>query len=264
MTIMLDYWSEIFVSIKRIYIEGERKMGRIGTIINKKGKMDAKRAKIFTKLGRYIMVAAREGGGDPEYNAALKSAIEKAKAANMPNDNIDRAIKKGTGDSDGAVFTELTYEGYGPGGVAVLVECLTDNTNRTAADVRSYFVKGNGNLGVNGSVSFMFDHKGVLVIDRTDEMDEEEVEMAAIEAGAEDISIEETHFEIYTEIADFAAVRDELAGAGFEFSMAELRYLPQTMTELTKEEDLKSMNKLIDLLEENDDVQQVYHNWMEA
>lgn len=263
MTIMLDYWSEIFVSIKRIYIEGERKMGRIGTIINKKGKMDAKRAKIFTKLGRYIMVAAREGGGDPEYNAALKSAIEKAKAANMPNDNIDRAIKKGTGDSDGAVFTELTYEGYGPGGVAVLVECLTDNTNRTAADVRSYFVKGNGNLGVNGSVSFMFDHKGVLVIDRTDEMDEEEVEMAAIEAGAEDISVEETHFEIYTEIADFAAVRDELAGAGFEFSMAELRYLPQTMTELTKEEDLKSMNKLIDLLEENDDVQQVYHNWSE-
>jgi len=263
MTIMLDYWSEIFVSIKRIYIEGERKMGRIGTIINKKGKMDAKRAKIFTKLGRYIMVAAREGGGDPEYNAALKSAIEKAKAANMPNDNIDRAIKKGTGDSDGAVFTELTYEGYGPGGVAVLVECLTDNTNRTAADVRSYFVKGNGNLGVNGSVSFMFDHKGVLVIDRTDEMDEEEVEMAAIEAGAEDISVEETHFEIYTEIADFAAVRDELAGAGFEFSMAELRYLPQTMTELTKEEDLKSMNKLIDLLEENDDVQTVYHNWME-
>jgi len=260
---MLDYWSEIFVSIKRIYIEGERKMGRIGTIINKKGKMDAKRAKIFTKLGRYIMVAAREGGGDPEYNAALKSAIEKAKAANMPNDNIDRAIKKGTGDSDGAVFTELTYEGYGPGGVAVLVECLTDNTNRTAADVRSYFVKGNGNLGVNGSVSFMFDHKGVLVIDRTDEMDEEEVEMAAIEAGAEDISVEETHFEIYTEIADFAAVRDELAGAGFEFSMAELRYLPQTMTELTKEEDLKSMNKLIDLLEENDDVQTVYHNWME-
>jgi YebC/PmpR family DNA-binding regulatory protein len=264
MTIMLDYWSEIFVSIKRIYIEGERKMGRIGTIINKKGKMDAKRAKIFTKLGRYIMVAAREGGGDPEYNAALKSAIEKAKAANMPNDNIDRAIKKGTGDSDGAVFTELTYEGYGPGGVAVLVECLTDNTNRTAADVRSYFVKGNGNLGVNGSVSFMFDHKGVLVIDRTDEMDEEEVEMAAIEAGAEDISVEKTHFEIYTEIADFAAVRDELAGAGFEFSMAELRYLPQTMTELTKEEDLKSMNKLIDLLEENDDVQQVYHNWLEA
>lgn len=263
MTIMLDYWSEIFVSIKRIYIEGERKMGRIGTIINKKGKMDAKRAKIFTKLGRYIMVAAREGGGDPEYNAALKSAIEKAKAANMPNDNIDRAIKKGTGDSDGAVFTELTYEGYGPGGVAVLVECLTDNTNRTAADVRSYFVKGNGNLGVNGSVSFMFDHKGVLVIDRTDEMDEEEVEMAAIEAGAEDISVEETHFEIYTEIADFAAVRDELAGAGFEFSMAELRYLPQTMTELTKEEDLKSMNKLVDLLEENDDVQQVYHNWSE-
>ncbi|MBN2898344.1 MAG: YebC/PmpR family DNA-binding transcriptional regulator [Clostridia bacterium] len=239
-------------------------MGRIGTIINKKGKMDAKRAKIFTKLGRYIMVAAKDGGGDPAYNAALKSAIEKAKAANMPNDNIDRAIKKGTGDGDGAIFTELTYEGYGPAGVAVLVECLTDNTNRTAADVRSYFVKGKGNLGTNGCVSFMFDRKGVLVIDKTEGMDDEVVEMAAIEAGAEDISIEETHFEIYTEIADFAAVRDALAGEGYEFSMAELRYLPQTMTALTSEEDIKNMNKLIDLLEDNDDVQNVYHNWEET
>ncbi len=239
-------------------------MGRIGNIINKKGKMDAQRAKIFTKLGRYIMVAAKEGGGDPEYNAALKSAIEKAKAANMPNDNIDRAIKKGSGDSDGAVFTELTYEGYGPAGVAVLVECLTDNMNRTAADVRSYFAKGNGNLGTNGCVSFMFDHKGVLVIDRTEDMDEETVEMAAIEAGAEDFVVEETHFEIYTEISDLGAVREELAKEGYEFSMAELRYLPQTMTELTSEADIKSMNKLIDLLEENDDVQNVYHNWLET
>ncbi len=236
-------------------------MGRIGTIINRKGKQDAKKAKEFTKLGRYIMVAAREGGADPEYNAALKSAIEKAKAANMPNDNIDRAIKKGAGENDGAIFTELTYEGYGPGGVAVLVECLTDNTNRTAADVRSYFVKGKGNLGTNGCVSFMFDHKGVLVIDRVEGMDEETVEMAAIEAGAEDISVEETHFEIYTEIGDFAAVRDALAAEGYVFSMAELRYLPQTMTALTDAEDIKYMGKLIDLLEDNDDVQNVYHNW---
>lgn len=239
-------------------------MGRIGTIIQRKGKQDAKKAKEFTKLGRYIMVAAKEGGSDPEYNAALKSAIEKAKAANMPNDNIDRAVKKGAGDSDGAVFTELTYEGYGPGGVAVLVECLTDNTNRTAADVRSYFVKGKGNLGTNGCVSFMFDHKGVLVIDKKDGMDDEEVEMAAIEAGAEDFLIEEDHYEIYTEIGDFAGVRDALSTQGFEFSMAELRYLPQTMTTLTTEDDIKFMTKLIDLLEDNDDIQNVYHNWEEA
>ncbi len=236
-------------------------MGRIGTIINRKGKQDAKKAKEFTKLGRYIMVAAREGGADPEYNAALKSAVEKAKAANMPNDNINRAIKKGAGENDGAVFSELTYEGYGPGGVAVLVECLTDNTNRTAADVRSYFVKGKGNLGVNGSVSFMFDHKGVLVIDKQESMDDEEVEMAVIEAGAEDLSIEEAHYEIITDVADFAAVRDALSQQGYEFSMAELRYLPQTMTALTSEEDIKYMNKLIDLMEDNDDVQNLYHNW---
>lgn len=238
-----------------------RSLGRIGTIINRKGKQDAKKAKEFTKLGRYIMVAAREGGPDPEYNASLKSAIEKAKAANMPNDNIDRAIKKGAGELDGAIFTELTYEGYGPGGVAVLVECLTDNTNRTAADVRSYFVKGKGNLGTNGCVSFMFDRKGILVIDKKEGMDDEEIEMAAIEAGAEDIAVEEDHFEIYTEIGDFAGVRDALAAQGFEFSMAELRYLPQTMTKLSDAEDIKFMTKLIDLLEDNDDVQQVYHNW---
>lgn len=241
-------------------------MGRIGTIINKKGKMDAKRAKIFTKLGRYIMVAAREGGGDPEYNAALKSAIEKAKAANMPKDNIERSIKKGTGETDGAVFTELKYEGYGPGGIAVLVECLTDNMNRTAANVRSYFIKGNGNLGTNGCVSFMFDHRGVLIIDRNEdcEIDPEELEMQVIEAGAEDFQVEETHFEIITDIEDFGTVRDELASAGYEFSMAELRYLPQTMTELTTAEDIKAMNKLIDLMDDDDDVQNVYHNWLET
>ncbi|MBI9011860.1 MAG: YebC/PmpR family DNA-binding transcriptional regulator [Clostridiales bacterium] len=241
-------------------------MGRIGTIVKQKGKMDAKRAKIFTKIGRYIMVAAREGGGDPDYNAALKAAIDKAKAANMPKDNIERAIKKGTGDSDGVVFTELTYEGYGPGGIAVLVECLTDNTNRIAANVRSYFSKGNGNLGTTGCVSFMFDHKGVLVIDRDEDnaVDEEELEMLVIEAGGEDFVVEDTHFEIITAIEDFGTVRDALAEEGHEFSMAELRYLPQTMTELTEPGDIKSMQKLVDLLEEDDDVQNVYHNWMET
>lgn len=239
-------------------------MGRIGTIINRKGKQDAKKAKIFTKLARYITVAAKEGGGDPEYNAALATAIEKAKAANMPNDNIDRAIKKGTGDSDGVVYSELTYEGYGPGGIAVLVECLTDNTNRTSADVRSYFSKGKGNLGVNGSVSFMFDRKGVLVIDKVEGMDEEELEMQVIEAGAEDFVVEEDHFEVYTEVEDFSTVRNALAAEGIEFSMAELRYLPTTMTKLTDEEDIKYMNKMIDLFEDNDDIQNIYHNWDES
>jgi len=238
-------------------------VGRIGTIINRKGKQDAKKAKEFTKLARYIMVAAREGGADPAYNAALMSAIEKAKAANMPNDNIDRAVKKGAGETDGAVFTELTYEGYGPGGVAVLVECLTDNTNRTAANVRSYYSKGKGNLGTNGCVSFMFDRKGVLIVDKKDGMDDEEMEMLIIEAGAEDISIEPEYYEIITSISDFAGVRDALSAQGYEFSMAELRYLPQTMTKLTDDEDIKYMQKLIDLLEDDDDVQNVYHNWEE-
>jgi len=238
-------------------------VGRIGTIIQRKGKQDAKKAKEFTKLGRYIMVAAREGGADPAYNGALMSAIEKAKASNMPNDNIDRAIKKGAGENDGAIFTELTYEGYGPGGVAVLVECLTDNTNRTAANVRSFYSKGKGNLGTNGCVSFMFDRKGVLVIDKKEGMIDEELEMVFIEAGAEDFSIEEGYYEVITSIGDFAGVRDALSAQGFEFSMAELRYLPQTMTKLTDEEDIKYMQKLIDLLEDDDDVQTVYHNWEE-
>ncbi len=239
-------------------------MGRIGTIINRKGKQDAKKAKIFTKLARYITVAAREGGGDPAYNASLAAAIDKAKAANMPNDNIDRAIKKGTGEDDGAVYTELTYEGYGPSGIAILVECLTDNTNRTAANVRSYFVKGNGNLGTTGCVSFMFDRKGVIVIDKTDDISEEDLEMSVIEAGAEDFIVEDTHFEIYTEVEDFAAVKAALNAENYTFSMAELRYLPQTMTELKSEDDIKSMNKLVDLFEDDDDVQNVYHNWQEA
>lgn len=238
-------------------------MGRIGTIIDRKGKQDAKKAKEFTKLGRYIMVAAREGGSDVEYNAALKAAVEKAKAANMPNDNIDRAIKKGAGETDGAIFTELTYEGYGPGGVAVLVECLTDNTNRTAADVRSYFSKGKGNLGTNGCVSFMFDRCGVLVIDKKEGMDDDEMMMMALEAGADDISSEETHYEIYTSIEGFGAVRDAISAQGYEFTMAELRYLPQTMATLADADDMKNMQKLIDLFEDNDDVQNIYHNWEE-
>lgn len=236
-------------------------MGRIGTIINRKGKQDAKKAKVFTKLGRYIMVAAREGGGDPQYNAALLSAIDKAKAVNMPNDNIERAIKKGTGDIDGVVYTELSYEGYGPNGIAVFVECLTDNTNRTAADVRSYFVKCGGNLGTNGCVSYMFDHKGVLLIPKNQIKDIEDLEINLIEVGADDFSDDGEHFEIYTEVEKFAEVKSYLVDCGYSFEMAELRYLPQNMTKLTDPESIKNMEKLLDLLEDNDDVQNVYHNW---
>ena len=244
------------------YTRGE-KMGRIGTIINRKGKQDAKRAKIFTKLGRVLMVASRDGGSDPEYNPALKVAIDKAKVSNMPSDNIERAIKKGAGEIEGLIFEEITYEGYGPSGIAVLVEVLTDNKNRAAADIRSYFTKCSGNLGSNGCVSFMFDHMGVLVIDREESMDDDEIMMQVLEAGAEDIQIEETHYEIYTKISGFGSVRDSLTELGYEFSMAELRYLPQTMTKLSTEDEVKNMNKLIDLLEESDDVQNVYHNWDE-
>ncbi|WIF94350.1 YebC/PmpR family DNA-binding transcriptional regulator [Caminicella sporogenes] len=230
-------------------------------IKHRKGKQDAKRAKMFTKLARCIMVAAREGGSDPEYNSALKSAIEKAKAANMPNDNIERAIKKGAGELDGVNYEEITYEGYGPGGVAVFVEVLTDNRNRAAADVRHYFTKCGGNLGANGCVSWMFDKKGVLIIDRTDEIDEEELMVQAIDAGAEDFNSEEEYFEITTAPDDFANVRDVLKQAGYTFSTAEISYIPQNYQKLESEDDIKNMNKLIDLLEDNDDVQNVYHNW---
>lgn len=229
-------------------------------IQNKKGKADARRANAFTKIGRYIMVAAREGGADPDYNPSLKAAIEKAKAENMPNDNIDRAIKKGTGELDGAAFEEITYEGYGPSGVAIMVSCLTDNRNRTASDVRHAFDKHGGNLGQSGSVSFMFDRKGVIGIERTDEIDEDELTMQAIDLGAEDFEASDDGFEITTSPEDFNGVRDGLQEAGYTFAMAEISYVPQNMIALTDESDVKKMNKMIDLLEESDDVQDVYHN----
>lgn len=230
-------------------------------IKHRKGKQDAKRAKMFTKLTRAIIVAAREGGADPEYNTALKNAIEKAKAANMPNDNIERAIKKGAGELDGVNYEEITYEGYGPGGIAVLVEVLTDNRNRTASDIRHYFSKFGGNLGSTGCVSFMFDRKGVLIIEKEDGIDEEELMMQAIEAGAEDFITEEEYFEITTSPEDFASVRDSLKEAGYNFTTAEISFIPQNTSKLTDEDDIKNMTKLIDALEDNDDVQNVYHNW---
>jgi YebC/PmpR family DNA-binding regulatory protein len=230
-------------------------------IKNKKGKEDAKRGKEFTKLARYIMVAAKEGGADPEYNPSLKAAIEKAKAANMPNDNIDRAIKKGSGELGTDTYEEITYEGYGPGGVAVYVSCLTDNRNRTASDVRHAFDKFGGNLGQSGCVSFMFDRKGVLAIERNDNIDEDELMLQAIDFGAEDFSSDEVGFEIITSPEDFNNVRDALSEKGYEFAMAEISFLPQNTTELTDEKDIKNMVKLIEILEDNDDIQEIYHSW---
>ena len=232
-------------------------------IANKKGKADARRANIFTKLGRYIMVAAREGGGDPDYNPSLKAAIDKAKAENMPNDNIERAIKKGTGELGGAAFEEIMYEGYGPSGVAIIVSCLTDNKNRTASDVRHAFDKGGGNLGQTGSVSFMFDRKGVIGIERVDSIDEDELTMTAIDLGAEDFESSDNGFEITTSPEEFNNVRNGLEEAGYTFAMAEISYVAQNNVSLTDEDDIKKMNKIIDLLEESDDVQEVYHNWEE-
>lgn len=230
-------------------------------IKNKKGKEDAKRGKIFTKLGRYIMVAAKEGGSDPDYNPALKAAIDKAKAENMPNDNIERAIKKGAGELGADNFEEIIYEGYGPSGIAVFVECLTDNRNRTAPEIRHAFDKCGGNMGQSGSVTFMFDRKGIIAIEREDSIDEDELTMLAIELGAEDFEVEEEGFEIITATEDFNNVRNGLADAGYQFAMAELSYVPQTTVELTSADDIKNMERLIDMLEDNDDVQAVHHNW---
>lgn len=230
------------------------------SIKDKKGKEDAKRGKIFTKIARMISVAVREGGPDPDYNPSLKSAIEKAKAENMPNDNIQRAIKKGSGEDSGASYEKIIYEGYGPEGVAVIVNCLTDNRNRTAADIRHAFDKFGGNLGQNGSVIFMFDHKGVLTIDKNDK-DEEEFMLEAIDAGAEDVQMEEDLFVVTTSMDDFAKVRDNLLENGYEFHTADLFYLPQNEIAVEDPEAQKKLQKMIDMLEDNDDVQSVFHNW---
>ena len=230
-------------------------------IKHKKGKSDAQKGKIFTKLGREIVIAVKSGGGDPDTNTRLKDVIAKAKAANMPNDNISRSIKKAIGDGDASNYEELTYEGYGPGGVAVIVECATDNRNRTAGDLRHYFDKFGGNLGQTGCVSFMFNKKGVIVIEKTSNIDEDTLMMEALEAGAEDFSAEEDMFEILTDPADFSAVRNALEAKGYEFLEAEVSMLPTTTTKLEDPEHIKFMDKLIENLEDLDDVQNVYHSW---
>ncbi|SDK59127.1 YebC/PmpR family DNA-binding transcriptional regulator [Natronincola ferrireducens] len=238
-------------------------MGRIGNIKDRKAKQDSKRAKIYTKLARLITVAAREGGTDPEYNASLKSAIDKAKAGNMPNDNIDRAIKKAAGDAGGDQYEKINYEGYGPNGVAVIVEALTDNRNRTAGEVRHAFDKNGGNLGTTGCVSFLFDRKGQIIIEKNEEIDEETLMMTVLEAGAEDFLVEDEAYEIITLPEDFPTVKDSLLEEGYQFIEADVVYIPQTEAVL-EGEDIKKMEKMIDMLEDNDDVQAVHHNWKEA
>ena len=232
-------------------------------IKNKKEKSDAQRAKIFTKLGREIAVIVKAGGPNPDSNGKLRDAIAKARSNNMPNDNIQRCIAKAAGEAGGNDFEEITYEGYGPKGVAVIVETLTNNRNRTAADMRHYFDKYGGNLGQTGCVSFMFDKKGVLIINSEDLPDEDAVMMDALDSGADDFTSEDGIYEVLTAPENFSAVREELENRGYTFLTAEIQMIPQTSVELTDEEDLKNMNKLIDMLDDNDDVQNVYHNWEE-
>lgn len=229
-------------------------------IKRKKEKTDAAKAKIFTKMGREIAVVVKQGGPNPNENSKLKDVIAKAKAANVPNENIERIIKKAAGEGDANNYEELIYEGYGPGGVACIVETLTDNRNRTAGEMRHYFDKCGGNLGQAGSVSFMFDRKGVIVIEAEDR-DEDTVMMDALEAGAEDFSNEEDVFEITTAPNDLGAVRDALEEKGYAFVSAEVAYIPQTMTALPDEAMCEKMEKLIDMMDENEDVQAFWHNW---
>lgn len=230
-------------------------------IKHKKEKSDAQKGKIFTKLGREIAVIVKQGGPDPEANSKLKDVIAKAKAANMPNENIMRSIKKAAGDVGAENYEEMTYEGYGPGGVAVIVEAMTDNRNRTAGDVRHYFDKFGGNLGQTGCVSFMFNKKGVILIEKTGKTDEDELMMEALDAGAEDFSVEDEYFEILTDPNDFSAVREALEKKGYEFLEAEVQMVPATTTKLTDPKHIEFMDKLIENLEDLDDVQSVYHNW---
>ncbi|MBS3994402.1 MAG: YebC/PmpR family DNA-binding transcriptional regulator [Alkaliphilus sp.] len=236
-------------------------MGRHGTIANRKEKQDGKRAQIFTKYARLITVAARQGGIDPEYNASLKTAIEKAKAINMPNDNIDRAVKKGEGGLEGDSFESIVYEGYGPSGIAVIVETLTDNRNRTGPNMRYYFDKNGGNLGSIGCVSFMFEKKGQIIIEVDPTISEEKLIEQALDAGAEDFIIEDDGYVIMTDPEDFYLVKEAIANFGYKFTSADVVMIPQTTVQLSSDEHVKLMNRLIDMLEDDDDIQQVYHNW---
>jgi YebC/PmpR family DNA-binding regulatory protein len=237
---------------------------KFANIKHKKAKNDAQKGKIFTKIGREIAVAVRSGGADPATNARLKDLIAKAKTSNMPNDTIQRSIKKASGEDNSVNYEYITYEGYGPSGIAVIVETLTDNKNRTAANVRAAFSKGNGNMGTTGCVSYMFDKKGEIIIEREAAgMDEDELMMLAIEAGAEDFQAEEEGYTLLMDPGVFSEVHKVLEEAGVEMAAAEVKMIPQTYGKISDPADIKAWNKMIDLLEEDDDVQEVYHNWDE-
>jgi len=234
---------------------------KFANIKHKKEKTDAQRGKIFTKLGRELMVAIKEGGPDPESNSKLRDVIAKCKSNNMPNDTIQRSIKKASGEDSSIVYESITYEGYGPGGIAVIVECLTENKNRTAANVRHAFSKNGGNMGTSGCVSFMFDKKGQIIVELEDGMDEEELMMTALDAGAEDFEAEDGTCEILTDPDNFSEVYAALEAAGITIASGEVTMIPQTMAESDDPAIAASMEKMIDMLEDDDDVQNVYHNW---
>lgn len=237
---------------------------KFANIKHKKEKNDAAKGKIFTIIGREIAVAVKEGGSDPANNSKLRDVIAKAKANNMPNDTIDRGIKKAAGDLGSVNYVGITYEGYGPNGTAIIVNALTDNKNRTASNVRNAFTKGGGNVGTTGCVSYMFDEKGQIIIDKEEcSMDADDLMMMALDAGAEDFSEEEDSFEIITAPADFSAVREALEAENIPMASAEVTMIPQNYVELTNEDDIKKMNRILDLLDEDDDVQSIYHNWDE-
>ncbi len=238
---------------------------KFANIKHKKEKNDAAKGKIFTIIGREIAVAVKEGGPDPTNNFKLATVIAKAKANNMPNDTIERGIKKAAGEGSGVNYEQVTYEGYGPGGIAVIVEALTDNKNRTAANVRSAFTKGSGSIGTQGCVSFMFDKKGQIIIDKEEcDTDADDLMMLALDAGAEDFAEEEDSYEIVTSPDDFQSVYDALTEGGIAMASSEITMIPQTYVTLTDENDIKQFGRTLDLLDEDDDVQAVYHNWEEA
>jgi len=235
---------------------------KFANIKHKKEKNDAAKGKIFTKIGREIAVAVKAGGPDPNVNRSLRDIIAKAKANNMPNDTIERSIKKAAGDMNAVAYEAVTYEGYGPNGTAIIVDALTDNKNRTAGNVRNAFTKGNGNVGTTGCVSYQFDRKGQIIVGKDDyEGSADDLMMLALDAGAEDFAEEEDSYEILTDPDNFSAVRESLEKAGIPMAQAEITMLPQTWVTLTDEQDIKNMKKILDLLEDDDDVQEVYHNW---
>ena len=237
---------------------------KFSNIKHKKEKNDAAKGKIFTRFGREIAVAVKEGGPEPNNNGKLRDIIAKAKANNMPNDTIDRSIKKAAGEGAGADYVRATYEGYGPKGTAIIVETLTDNKNRTASNVRNAFTKGQGSVGAQGCVSYMFDEKGQIILDKEEvDIDPDDLMMLAVEAGAEDFDDEEDSYEIITAPEDFSAVLEAIQAEGLPIVSADVTMIPQTWVELSDEQDLKNINRILDLLNDDDDVQNVYHNWDE-